>query len=124
MWYRLSWKVMPDVPTPESGERGDEIDDIIGALSKKHRRFVLHDLSRWDGVVSIQKLAHHLTDWDATLDYRTVLARLVHQDLPVLEAANLVSFDRDSRSVTITARGECANRRRGEVVSKFMAKCY
>lgn len=108
---------------PDPGKMGDEIDGVIRALADKHRRFILHELSKHDAPIALSELADRLSSWGNTRDRLTVQITLIHSHLPVLEHANLIFFDSDSHSVTITGKGECANDGRKAYLDKIIMCC-
>jgi len=89
------------------GDQGP-IDAVLDALGDQRRRYALYFLRDRDAV-AVETLATALTGWLAVRDGATtawpqdrdrVLASLHHQDLPKLDAAGLVAYDREAGTVT------------------------
>ena len=108
---------------PDSGDTGDELDQIIGALADKRRRYVLYHLSVTDGSVARSVLAERLGEWLGTMDSKRWEIELIHNHLPVMENAGLIDLDREAGSVSITRKGEIANEGRRAYVDNITANC-
>lgn len=81
-------------------------DSLIGALSKRRRRYLLYLLAE-DATVPIEEIADWILALEAeALDRRgldaertDVLIGLLHRDVPVLEEAGVITFDEETNVV-------------------------
>jgi PAS domain S-box-containing protein len=72
----------------------ERFDDTLTVLSDPERRNVLRVLRDVDGSVSVQQLAAALADRrDDAVDTSALRVRLIHNHLPALETADLVTVD-------------------------------
>ncbi|WP_436910130.1 DUF7344 domain-containing protein [Halosimplex marinum] len=106
-----------DVPDASHTERGDSdarerpvsVDDLFELLARPGNRYALAYLHRADGPVPYEDLVENVVDGADTPDglsaaeFRDrVATRLVHSNLPKLDDAGLVEYDRDDRTVRPT----------------------
>ncbi|QLH82943.1 DUF7344 domain-containing protein [Halosimplex pelagicum] len=102
-------------PTAERGgrdaarERPVSVDDLFELLSRPGNRYTLAYLSRAEGPVPYEDLVENVVDGAETPDglsrddFRDQVAtRLVHSNLPKLDDAGLVEYDRERRTVRAT----------------------
>jgi|GEM_PF-1227498 len=88
----------------------DTLSDLFRALSHPYRRVVLYYLRENEGA-SLDALAECVTGWSESaagaeadgdaVDYGTVRIQLHHTHLPMLAAAEFVTYDADSGDVTL-----------------------
>ena len=77
-------------------------DEVFSAMDHRHRRYALYVLLEYDSV-SLSELANVVASWIHATEYGMVerderdrvLTMLAHQHLPSMEAANLLTFDRN-----------------------------
>jgi hypothetical protein len=84
-------------------------DRLFKTLQSTRRRLVLAELVERNEPLALTALAESLVEalHDAD-DVHRVAVRLRHVDLPKLEAAGLVEYDHDERSVALTDGGASA----------------
>jgi hypothetical protein len=85
------------------------VDDLFELLARPGNRYTLAYLARADGPVSYEDLVEFVVDGAdtpaglSTADFRNQVAtRLVHSNLPKLDDAGLVEYDRADRTVSAT----------------------
>lgn len=91
---------------------GDQQDELFEVLSHPHRRAILHYLHNSDTPASVRDLTAELVTWterrtasDRTGDDRDVVeGALVHNHLPRMAEAGLVSYDDARQTVTLADR--------------------
>jgi|GEM_PF-527795 len=90
-------------------ERSVSVDDLFELLARPGNRYTLAYLSRTDGPVPYEDLVENVVDGAgtpeglSTADFRDQVAtRLVHSNLPKLDDAGLVEYDRTDRTVRAT----------------------
>ncbi|WP_436930362.1 DUF7344 domain-containing protein [Halosimplex halobium] len=104
----------PDT-TPERGdsdaarESDVSVDDLFELLARPGNRYALAYLHRADGPVPFEELVENVVDGAAvpdglsTAEFRDrVATRLVHSNLPKLDDAGLVEYDREAGLVRPT----------------------
>ena len=77
-------------------------DEVFSVMSHRHRRYALYFLLEYDSV-SLSELANVIASWTHTAEYGMVerderdriRTMLVHQHLPSMEAADLLTFDQN-----------------------------
>lgn len=84
-------------PTRDGSGGQADIDRVFQILTSRTRRDVLRHLHHHPESVSVEELARALDD-DVSVTERRL--GLYHRHLPMLEAAGLVSWDRDSELVS------------------------
>lgn len=96
-----SYSIVPH-STDGSPDRdlGGAIDVLFGVLSERDRRIVLAVLREREAVPSAGLAAMIASRRDRSRDRIETL--LVHEHLPMMETADLLSFDRESGSVVRT----------------------
>lgn len=89
---------------PRSLETDDLLaTDIFPLLTADRRRYVLHNLSRQVGTVSLGELAEQIALWEdsPTYDhYERILTDLHHNHLPKLVESGLARYDVKQETVT------------------------
>ncbi|WP_458207527.1 DUF7344 domain-containing protein [Haladaptatus sp. NG-SE-30] len=87
----------------EDGGGIDEtaLDTVFELLTSPHRRAVLHYLrDTTDELVSFEDVVDHVITYDSRFrDEEEVVALLHHVVIPKLEAAKLIEYDGESRTV-------------------------
>jgi hypothetical protein len=90
-------------------ERSVSVDDLFELLARPGNRYTLAYLSRAEGPVPYEDLVETVVDGAetpdglSTADFREQVAtRLVHSNLPKLDDAGLVAYDREARTVRAT----------------------
>jgi len=90
-------------------ERSVSVDDLFALLARPGNRYTLAYLSRAEGPVPYEDLVETVVDGAntpeglSTADFRDQVAtRLVHSNLPKLDDAGLVEYDRAERTVRAT----------------------
>lgn len=98
-----------------STPRGATVDDLFGLLADRRRRAVLSELAKRRTSVSPRALARAVAARERETDATTppastidaVHATLHHTHLPKLDAAGLVRYEREDRTVALRADLEC-----------------
>lgn len=93
---------------PRMADGGTDISTSIAALANERRRFVLYYL-RDEGEVGLEDVTEHVAAWeldtspDALSDVtrRNVRVDLHHAQLPKLEDAGIIRYDRRHRSLSL-----------------------
>ncbi|SFR52727.1 DUF7344 domain-containing protein [Halogeometricum limi] len=86
------------------------LDDVFRILSNRRRRLALYLLFDASGSVDRDELASQLVAWERGVDVddvprdavTTLNVELEHVHLPRLREANVVSYGRDERTLTLT----------------------
>ncbi|ELZ22320.1 hypothetical protein C475_17448 [Halosimplex carlsbadense 2-9-1] len=102
-------------PATERGGRGSvrerpvSVDDLFELLARPGNRYTLAYLSRTEGPVPYGDLVETVVDGAetpaglSTAEFRDQIAtRLVHSNLPKLDDAGLIEYDRETRTVRAT----------------------
>jgi len=88
----------------------DSLSEIFSLLTEERRRFVLYYLDTADEGVSVDELAQQVYEWEEDPSreeipaeaYRETMISLTHSDLPKIDDADQVTFDRTSGEIRIT----------------------
>ena len=83
------------------------LDAALDLLSNRRRRYALYYLREQGGAVTLQTLAAEIASWerdgeDADPDATQVRADLHHSQLPRMDSAGVVAFDKDKGVVELT----------------------
>ena len=85
------------------------VDDLFELLARPGNRYLLAYLSRADEPVGFEEVVESVVDGAdppaglSTAEFRDrVATRLVHSNLPKLDAAGLIDYDREARAVRTT----------------------
>lgn len=79
----------------------EALDDVFELFSKERRRFALYFLDEADDPVPVRELAEQIQAWEngseppaiADDEYRDIVLRLKHTDLPKAAEAEFVHYD-------------------------------
>ncbi|MDS0473533.1 hypothetical protein [Natrinema sp. 1APR25-10V2] len=88
---------------------GDQQDKLFDVLSNQRRRVLLHSLQASQLPVSVGKLATKLATWEAQQplsdrsgdDRTTIEMTLVHNHLPKMAEAELITYDNTEQRVAL-----------------------
>ncbi|SFS57018.1 DUF7344 domain-containing protein [Halostagnicola kamekurae] len=91
----------------DQDRNADETDALFEALADPRRRRIVETLADRSHAVTVESIAmdltrepdHGNTQSVAPGDWRHVMGAIVHTDLPLLEDAGLIEYDRDESSV-------------------------
>lgn len=91
-----------DNATPtHTGHETEELDELFTVLADWRRRIVVDHLTR-EGAASVESLAEQLASTDDSLALFEAKIALLHDQLPRLEEAGVVAFDREERHCELT----------------------
>jgi DNA-binding transcriptional ArsR family regulator len=87
----------------------DAWDSVYSALAERHRRRILGYLRQADPPTPVDEVVAALSTPDRTdtgRDEGTLRLRLHHVELPKLDEAGLVDWDREAETVALTGRAD------------------
>lgn len=103
-------KGLADRGLSEFDADGDRRDQLFGVLSHPHRRFVLDELLTVETPISVSELSTELLEGrgpapdDSGTERDAVEISLVHDHLPRMAEADLITYDVAEQTVTRTDR--------------------